>query len=218
MYNNKKLSEELLKIDGIDPATISEVERAKFRKMLDEEIKRFNRLSWCSIGVMGIFVAAMLGLCMSERVLEALHIPFGAAWAMLLIGIYAFLFMFWPKHYKLIKESGKKIQRLHLIAYGRDRGFPLVGKKNGKRCIDWLSIITLVIAHWLLIALGGAGVYYLLCRSWIFSSHPGFIIYSIIASLAFVMPLLYFGLRAPLEELPEIKKKKATVAAKENSH
>lgn len=39
MDNNKKLSEELLKADGIDPAGATESERIAFEKMLDEQYK-----------------------------------------------------------------------------------------------------------------------------------------------------------------------------------
>ncbi len=208
MDNYKKLSQELLIKDGIDPANVSDTERAMFKAMLDKEMKHLNRLSWLSVSLIGIFVIALLGLCLSERVLEALHIPFVIAWAVVIIGIYVILILLWPNHFRKIKASGKKVQRLHFIVHGKYRGFPLVGKKDGKRYIDWLSIILLVIALWMIISLGSAGVYYLLCRRWVFSMASGsafHIFFMTIMSLAFVMPLLYRGLKAPLEELTEIK-------------
>ncbi len=208
MENYKKLSEELLKIDGIDPASVSNTERAMFKAMLDKEMKHFNRLSWLSVSLLWIFFIALLGLCLSERALEVLHIPFVIAWAIVIIGMYVILIFLWPNHFRKIKASGKKVQRLRFIVHGKYRGFPLVGKKDGKIYIDWLSIILLVIALWLIISLGSAGVYYLLCRRWVFSTASGsafHIFFMTIMSLAFVMPLLYRGLKAPLEELTEIK-------------
>ena len=208
MENYNNLSEELLKIDGIDPASVSNTERAMFKAMLDKEMKHFNRLSWLSVSLLWIFFIALLGLCLSERALEVLHIPFVIAWAIVIIGMYVILILLWPNHFRKIKASGKKVQRLRFIVHGKYRGFPLVGKKDGKRYIDWLSIILLVIALWLIISLGSAGVYYLLCRRWVFSTASGsafHIFFMTIMSLAFVMPLLYRGLKAPLEELTEIK-------------
>ncbi len=76
MDNDKKLFDGLLKADGIDPAGVSESERAVFREMLDSEQKRMKHLSWISAGAMWIFALAMIGLCVSENILEALHIPF----------------------------------------------------------------------------------------------------------------------------------------------
>ena len=39
MDNDKKLFEELLKVDGIDPTGTTESERTAFAKMLDEQSK-----------------------------------------------------------------------------------------------------------------------------------------------------------------------------------
>jgi hypothetical protein len=203
--NNKKLSEELLKIDGIDPAKISDTERAMFRQMLDKEKKHLKRLSRHSLIEIGILALVMLGLCMSERILETLHIPFVVAWMVLLIVTYAAFRLLWPNHYRQIKESSKIVQRLHFIVRGKYKGFPFMGKKDGKRYIDWLSILLFAVAIWFVMALGCVGVYYLLCRRWILSEPAHLFYIPLIASLSFVISLLYFGIKTPLEELTEIK-------------
>ena len=76
MDNNKKLSEGLLKADGIDPANITESERMVFRQMLDREEKHMKHLSWITLGPVLIFTLAMVGLFVSENILDALRIPF----------------------------------------------------------------------------------------------------------------------------------------------
>jgi len=219
MDNYKKLSQELLKTDGIDHARISDTERAMFKAMLDKEMKHHSRLSWGVVGFIWIFVLTMLGVCMSERILEILHIPFIVAWAVLIIGVYVALFLLWPKHYKQIKEGGKRVQRLHFLVHGKYRGFPLVGKKNGKRYIDWISIILLAVALWMFMALAGAGFHYLLSRRWIFSgSIPFFHIFLyMIMSMTFMTSMLYRELKAPLEELTEIKTENYTCSRRKFS-
>lgn len=208
MDKNIKLSEELLKLDNIDPSNIPESERAMFKAMLDKEMKLHNKLSWYSTSFMWIFALAMIGLCISEEILQKLHIPFVAAWAVLIIGVYVAVFLFLPKHYKQIKRSSEKVQRLHFLTFGKYKGFPLVGKKDGKRYIDWLSIMLLAAAIWFVMSLGSAGVYFLLCRRWIFSSESGavfHIFFLSIMSFTFVAGMIYRGLKAPLEKLTEIK-------------
>jgi len=209
MENYKNLSEELLKIDGINPANISETERAMFKAMLDEEQKHLNRLSWRNISLLWIFVIAMFGLCMSERLLEALHIPFIAAWAVLIIGMYAALFSLWPKHYRQIKESGEKVQRLHFIVHGKYRGTPLVCRISGQRCIHWPNVLKISFIVWLVTFFSGAGFHYLLYRSWILSAQTTtpvlFIIFNIIVTIVLVTCGIYTGLKAPLAEVVEIK-------------
>ncbi len=219
MENNKKLSEELLKSDNINPANIPETERAMFKAMLDKEMKHHKKLSWTITGFLWIFVLSMLGLCMSEQILEKLHIPFVVAAMFLMTGVFIAIFSLLPKHYKQIKESSEKVHKLHFLTFGKYRGFPLVGKKNGKRYIDWLSIILLTIAIWFVMALSGAGVYYLLCRRWIYSGPLPFyyIFLCTIWSLSFIAPLLLRGLKAPLTELEEIKPKDYTCSRRKFS-
>ncbi len=206
MDNNKKLLEGLLKADGIDPANITESERMVFRQMLEREKKRMKRLSWLTVGVVWIFAMAMIGLCVSEKIMEALHIPFVVTW-LGLMAMMCFIFITrFPRHNRKLKESSRKVGRLHFLVHGKHRGFALVGKKDGKRFIDWPGILMIASALWLTMSLGGAGVYYLLCQRWIYSSVPMLHIFlCTVTSLSFVIFLLLEGLKAPLGELVEIK-------------
>ncbi len=79
MDNERKLFEELLKSDGIDPVNITAHERTVFGQMLEQEHKRLKLLSWLSVGAVWLFAMTMIGLCVSERILNTLHIPFVVA-------------------------------------------------------------------------------------------------------------------------------------------
>jgi len=61
---------------------------------------------------------------------------------------------------------------------------------------------------WLALSLSGAGVYYLLCQRWIYSSGPMLhIFYCAVISLSLVIFILRDGLKTPLDELVEVKVK-----------
>ncbi|MHC4119554.1 MAG: PDZ domain-containing protein [Planctomycetota bacterium] len=208
MDNSNELFEGLLKADGIDPKGVSEAERAVFREMLGREKKRMKHLSRFSVGTMWIFALGMFGLCVSEKILEALHIPFGVAWFGLMVMIWAIIIRYGPRHNRVIRQSNRKISKLHYLVHGRHRGLILIGKKDGKRFIYWPRIIMIATALWLFVLLSGAGVYYLLCQRWIFSSSPiSHIFVCTVVSLPFVISLLLAGLKAPLDELVEVKAK-----------
>lgn len=208
MDNQNKFAEQLLKADGIDPANITEAERAAFRDMLDSEKKRMNRLSWLPIGAMWIFAIALLGLCMSERILEKMHIPFVVGALVIAAAMLFVTFRYTLPRNKLIAESNKKISKLHYLVHGRHRGIAMISKKNGKRVIHWLRIFILTSVFWMFISLSGAGVYYLLCQRWIYSNSPmGYIFFNTLMTLSFVIPMLVQGLKAPLEELVELEGK-----------
>ncbi|MCK5272486.1 MAG: hypothetical protein KAJ52_07905 [Sedimentisphaerales bacterium] len=211
MDNNKKLLEGLLKADGIDPANITESERMVFRQMLEREKKRMNRLSWRGIAMVWIFVIAILGLCVSEQILEtfhmeALHIPFIVAWCGLM-AMMCFIFITrFPPHNRKLKESNKKISKLYYLVHGKHRGVVMVGRKDGRRVINWPGILRVTVVIWMIISLSGAGMYYLLCQCWIYSSSPWFHIFDCtVISLLFVIFLLREGLKTPLDELVEVK-------------
>lgn len=208
MDNDKKLVEGLLKADGIDPANITESERMVFRQMLDSEQKRMKHLSWFSVGAVWIFALAMIGLCVSENILETLHIPFVVGCLVVMAAMLIVMIRYMPGHNRKLKESNRKISKLYYLVHGKHRGLILIGKKDGKRIINWPSLLKFTVVSWLIVSLSGAGVYYLLCQCWIYSSSPMLhIFYCAVVSLSFVIFLLRDGLKTPLDELVEIKPK-----------
>ncbi|MBW8035388.1 MAG: hypothetical protein FVQ79_07105 [Planctomycetes bacterium] len=208
MDNDKKLFEGLLKADGIDPAGISESERAAFKKMLDSEQKHMNRLAWRTNTTLWIFVLAMLGLCLYEKIFEALRVPFVVGCLVIMVATLIVMFRYMPEHNRKLRESGRKIQKLHYLIHGRHKGLLLIGKKDGKRHIFWLRIIMIAAGLWLAMSLGGAGVFYLLCGRWVYSSDPVlYIIYCALPCLSLVIFVLRDGLKTPLDELVEVKQK-----------
>jgi hypothetical protein len=208
MENNKKLIEGLLKADGIDPANISESERAVFRELLDNEQKRMNHLNRRTNAVVWIFFIAMIGLFLSEKIFEALHIPFAVGCLVMMAVMLTVIIRYLPRHNRRLRESGRKINKLYYLVHGRHRGLILIGRKDGKRYIYWLRIIMVAVVLWLCAFVGSAGVYYLLCQRWIISSSPILhIFYCTVTSLSLVIFILWDGLRTPLDELVEIKAK-----------
>ena len=208
MDNNKKLSEALLKADGIDPARITEAEREAFKKMLDSEQKHMDRLAWRTNAAMGIFALAMLGLCLYEKIFEASRVPFVIGCLVIMAAALFVMIRYMPGHNRKMKESGKRVQKLHYLIHGKHRGLILIGKKDGKRHIYWPRIITLTVGLCLVMSLGGAGVFYLLCGRWVYSSDPVlYIIYCTFPCLSLMTFVLYDGLKTPLDELVEVKQK-----------
>jgi len=215
MDNDKKLFEELLKTDGIDPKAPTESEREAFKKMLDSEQKRLNRLSWISAGAMWIFALVLIGMCLFQNLLENLRIPsdvgnliFFSGALVIMVAMLFVMIKYMPSHNRKLRESGKKVQKLYYLVHGKHKGVVMVGKKDGKRHIYWLHIIMIAAGVWLVMSLGGAGVWYLLCQGWLYSSPPWeHIFFCTICSLSLVISGLYTGLKAPLDELIEIKPK-----------
>jgi hypothetical protein len=208
MDNNKKLSEGLLKADGIDPANITESERMVLMQMLDREEKRMKHLSRITVGAVWIFALAMIGLLLSEKIFEALRIPFVVICLVIMAAMLTVIIRYLPRHNRRLRESGRKISKLYYIVYGRHRGIILIGKKDGRRYIYWSRIIMAAAVIWLCTFVGGAGASYLLCQRWIISSSPILhIFYCTVTSLSLVIFILWDGLRTPLDELVEIKAK-----------
>ena len=208
MENNKKLTEGLLKADGIDPANISESERASFRKLLDNEQKRMNHLNRRTNAVVWIFFIAMIGLFLSEKIFEALRIPFVVGCLVMMAAMLTVIIRYLPRHNRRLRDSGRKISKLYYLVHGRHRGIILIGKKDGNRYIYWSRIIMVAAVIWLCTFVGGAVVYYLLCQRWIISSSPILhIFYCTFTSLSLVIFILWDGLKTPLDELVEIKAK-----------
>jgi hypothetical protein len=208
MENNKKLTEGLLKADGIDPANISESERAVFRELLDSEQKRMNHLNRRTNAVVWIFFIAMIGLFLSEKIFEALSIPFVVGCLVMMAAMLTVIIRYLPRHNRRLRESGRKINKLYYLVHGRHRGIILIGRKNGNRYIYWSRIIMVATVIWLCTFVGGAVVYYLLCQRWIISSSPILhIFYCTVTSLSLVIFILWDGLKTPLDELVEIKAK-----------
>ena len=96
MDKDKKLFEGLLKTDGIDPTAATESERTAFRKMLDSEQKRMKRLSRISIGALWVFALALIGLCVSENILEVLHIPFVVGCLIITVAMWIVIIKYMP--------------------------------------------------------------------------------------------------------------------------
>jgi hypothetical protein len=179
--------------------------------MLDSEQKHMNRLAWRTNATLWVFLLAMLGLCLYEKISEALRVPFIVGCLAIMAAVLIVMIKYMPSHNRKLRESGKKIGKLYYLVHGKHKGVVLVGKKDGKRHIYWLRIVMISTGIWLAMSLGGAGVYYLLCQRWIYSSSPWLhIIYCTLPCLSLVIFVLRDGLKTPLDDLPEIKPKKPT--------
>jgi hypothetical protein len=198
MNNYENLSNELLKQDGIDPVGVSDTERAKFKALLETETKRAKRLAWIVQIPLWLFTISLLLLCVSERLLEAMHIPFVAAGAVLVLLAFVVLM---PLAFRLIarlKSTRARLRRLQKLMpeytdKRKQAGIVIVGAKNGKRIIEWPALISLGITVWIVAGLAAAGIYYLLAGRW----SPFLIMYSGLMSMVFVAAFVYEGLKTP---------------------
>lgn len=206
---NNKLYENLLKADGIDPENITDSERNAFRQLLEEENRRFRRLSWISVGSLWIFVLALMTLIFSEPILDKFNIPFIAAFFAVVAAWWILYFVFLPNHNKKVKEAGRKVQWLYFLVNGkRKKGIVLVAQSDGKRVINWLNVMVVFVIIWLVVFFGGALVFYLLSKRWFPSSVPVFhILYSTLTAIVFVFTGIRVGFKTPLKQLVEIKQK-----------
>jgi predicted membrane-bound spermidine synthase len=73
----------------------------------------------------------------------------------------------------------------------------IVGKKNGKRHIQWLIFFLLGTVLGVIGGLVSGCIYYLLCGRW---SHTS-VIYGIAAMIGMILVGLIAGLRTPLDKL-----------------
>jgi len=219
MDKNKKLSEELLKIDGINPANISETEREMFKEMLDKEMRYFNKKSWQSFGLVWImkglwfiFVLGLIGIALAGQILGRFLIPIMITWIILMIALGIQIFRKQRDFFRQINDSGRKVQKLNLRIYGKHKGLALVGKKNGKRCVNWLNVLIFSLVAWLISFILAIGVYHLLGRFGIGSIQTtipiAIIIKITILIFIFVALILSQGLKAQLEDLEEIQTNK----------
>ena len=209
MDNYKKLSEELLKIDGIDPANISDTERATFKEMLDKERKHLEKLKSWSNGIFIVFLSlALYGVYKFKHIFAILHIPLIAAWPIMIVFSFGMLFLLWPRNFQQITKSTTKIKNLDFLVQGKHKSGLILGKKNGKRYVDWLNLTLIFIAFWLIIILIGYIFFKDMFGYSIFHPTLSSLLHIIIITITVVPVIIidiYFTLKTPLEELTEIK-------------
>ncbi len=210
MDNDKKLFENLLKADGIEPSNITDDERMVFKAMLDSEQKRHKRLSLQYIAGVWIVAMAFLGLRFSEKILDALHIPFVVAFGLIITAAFIMMILVGRK----LSKGDRKVRRLQYLTNDTRRGVLLVGKKNGRRFIYWPRVIAFAVKSWLVVSLTFAGLHYLYYRQWIYSSSSSryYIFLGTMMSLSPVAAMLRRGLKTPIEELVEVKTKPKTLS------
>lgn len=77
----------------------------------------------------------------------------------------------------------------------------MVGKKNGKRQIQWLNFLLLGFVLGITGGIATGCIYYLLCRRW---SHAS-VIYGLAIMVGVVSLAVINGLRTPIDKLKELK-------------
>jgi uncharacterized Tic20 family protein len=204
MEKNNNFLNQLLRQDGIDPFGVSDKERRDLRDIIEREQRRVRRMAWLVQGPLWVFLALMLLLCMSERLLIVLDIPFVVAWgAVVLLGWIILI----PTSFRLLsrfKAKRERLQRLHKLVPEYAKQFPsgaivLVSKREGKRVINWRSTGMLFIVVSFFSLLGTEGVYYLL------AGRPSrlAVVISFVIAIVFVLAAIYQGLKTPVEDLRE---------------
>ena len=200
---NKKLSESLLKADGIDPAGITDLEREAFRQILDKEKRRLKRLHRLTLAGVWSYVLVLLGLCFSEKLLDTLHIPFIAASFAVVATPWILKFTYFRKHLYDTKQTSRRVRRLEFLVNGKfsGPGLPLVGRKGHRKIIYWANVLLLTSVLWLLLWLGIAAVNYLLCGQWTSVFSEVNIFMSSFMSVSFIIGILIEAYKTPLDQL-----------------
>ncbi len=205
MDNYTSLRDQLLHHQGIDPAGPSEDQLQQFRVLLVNEERRSKRYQRLNLLAMGLWVAVMLGLIMSERLLEALHIPFVVAGLGVMAGLWALLIpTLWRNSRKLCQSQGA----IHNIkqALPEHQGRPvkpwqrIAVQCGSQRFLQWPTWVLIMLVAWGGMVLVGNAVMWLLTR--------GASTFSVLPHswmiLLMLVGWLWMLLRGPLEDLSEL--------------
>jgi hypothetical protein len=201
MTNQEHLRDRLLALQGLDCAGPSEVQVAQFRQQLANEERRAKRLELLVQIPMWVFAAIMLTLCMSERLLDRLHIPFAVAWLGVMLIVVGGGFPIALRLNRRLKRSRNIIQRLKKLmpeyVPPRVQVGTYMARHGSKRYVNWLKLLCFAAVIWIMFALGGMVVFLVLTQR-LTTAPIGFQ-----TMMAFVMFLgiMAAALRTPLEDL-----------------
>lgn len=198
------LRHRLLQQDGIDPSGASPHELTRFRALLAEEQKRARRLGWMAqIPIWGMFLI-LLGLCVSESLLDPMNVPFITAFGAVVLGLWLLAVPMARRIGMRLQQSRRRMNEIQqtLPEYQdvKPRGIPIVARKGDTRLVCWPRLALLIGVIWLVGALGGNVVWFLLTGQvsvWL-------ILWIIPMKLILAVGLLYNSLTGPLEELQSL--------------
>jgi hypothetical protein len=200
MSHQEQLRDELLALQG-QTSEPSEADTARFRQQLAEEERRAKRLGWLVQIPMWLWVGALGGLCMSERLWERLHIPFTAAGFILMAIWVGGGLPIMMRGVRRLKQSRQTAQRLNKLmpeyVPPTVQAGTLMVRCGSQRYVHWLKLVCFAVVLWLLVALGGIlGNLVLMQR---FTPAP-VLSQSAIAIVGF-LGIVFVLLRTPLEDL-----------------
>ncbi|MCF7976118.1 MAG: hypothetical protein K9N55_20030 [Phycisphaerae bacterium] len=159
----------LLQQDGLDPAGVTEQELTQFRMLLAQEqkrVKRFLRLLMISGACMALI---LLGLCVSESVLETLNIPFVTASGIVVIGIWIVIIPVMRRIGRRLEQSTHRItdyqQVLPECQAMCARGIPMAGRMGQTRFLYWPGLLLVALIIWVISMIVGHAIHLLLTQS-----------------------------------------------------
>jgi len=178
---------------------------ARFRQQLAEEERRAKRLEWVVQIPMWVLGGLMLGLCLSERLLELLHIPFAAACLAVVVIMAGGGFPITIRLVRRLKRSRDSIQRLKKLmpeyAPPTVQAGTFIIRHGSQRYVHWLKLLCFAAVIWIMFALGGMLVFLVLTQR-LTTAPMGF--QTMMAVMMF-LGIIATALRTPLEDLTAIE-------------
>ncbi|MHC4694321.1 MAG: MG2 domain-containing protein, partial [Planctomycetota bacterium] len=201
MNNGEKLSDGLMKRDGIDPARATDMERAGFKAMLEKESTRSSRRAWFVQIPVWVLTLLLSAVCSSVSLQEALNVSAATTYPALLLVLggvllplsLSFLYRCISRRAKLKRilagrpEYAERVDRIPIIA---------AGKKNVEALLKWPDVITVCLTIALLTAFGGGWIGCQLAGYW----SPNIMLHCGLMGAAVVALLVYVRVLTPLQE------------------
>jgi uncharacterized protein YfaS (alpha-2-macroglobulin family) len=200
MNNDEKLSDGLMKQDGIDPARATDAERVRFKAMLEEESTRNSRRAWVVQIPIWVLALSLSFACLSARLQQTLNVSVMTSCVALLAVLVgalvplslSFLYRCLSRRAKLrrilasLPEYGEKVRRIPVIA---------PGKKCVQALLKWPDVVTLGLTLSLLTAFGGGWIGCQLVGYW----SPNIVLHCGLMGAAVVGLLVYVRVLTPLQ-------------------
>lgn len=199
------LRDQLLEQDGLASSEVSVEQLTQFRSLLAQEQQRAKRLSWLAQIPIWIMALVLLGLCVSESILEHLNVPFVTAFSAVVIGLWVAVLPAARRLGRHLERSKDKVweyqQALPEYDSQQTKGIPLVARKGDQRLLFWPGVLRMSLIILVLSVLGGNAVFWVLTRS--FSQFWSVTLWQSALALLMAGNMTRYALTRPLQQLPE---------------
>ncbi len=195
----------LLEQDGLDPAGVTEQELTQFRTLLNQERKRAKKLQWLVQIPMFFGIVALIGLNMSESLLETLNIPFVSVFGLLILAFWIVLISWTRRLAARLGQSQKIILILkHKLSEHANKSLKdisLVARYKENKYLFWPGILLVTLFAAILAVIVGNVKWWFMSGSVL--QFP-IIWWSAFGALILGL-VIRFGLKMPISTLRELE-------------